>query len=69
MTQIKDKWYRQPAMLVVAGILTMTVLGSAATLALAITHQDPLVVSDAEYQRIRDELRATVPINEGNSDG
>lgn len=52
-------WYRETAMMVVIGVLTFTLLSGTAMVTIAMNSHDPLVISDQQYQQLRDELRAT----------
>ena len=54
-------WYHQPSMWLFAGLLSSVVIASMVTLWLAISRPDHIVVDDAEYDRIRSELRAQDP--------
>lgn len=54
-------WYREPWPWFVIGLLGAAVTASLVTLWIAMTNPDLLVVEDAEYQRIRSEMRANVP--------
>jgi hypothetical protein len=51
-------WYRYPWPWVAIGIPAIAVLGGLFTLYLAVTHPDPLVVDDGQYQELRSELGA-----------
>jgi len=51
-------WYRYPWPWVAIAIPAIAVVGGLFTLYLAISHPDPLVVADDQYQEIRSELRA-----------
>lgn len=51
-------WYREPWPWVLIGIPVLTVVASGITLWLALSHPDHIVVDDAEYDRLRGELRA-----------
>lgn len=52
-------WYRESTMLVVAAVLLASLASGAAMLTLALRGDDELVISEHEYQQLRDELRAT----------
>ncbi len=54
-------WHREPWPWFVIGLLGAAVTASLVTLWIAITNPDLLVVEDAEYQRIKSEMRASVP--------
>ena len=60
-TKMSCAWYRQPAMLVVTGVLVSSVLSGIVIASFAVSGRDPLVVSAADYQKIRDEFRLTEP--------
>ena len=51
-------WYREPWPWIIIGLLGATILASLATLWIAISNPDHAVVDDAEYDRIRSEMRA-----------
>lgn len=51
-------WYRQFWPWVLIAIPAAAVLASAVTVWLAVTHVDPLVVEEQEYEHIRSEMRA-----------
>ena len=69
MREDHDAWYRQPAMIVVAGVLAATFVGSAAVVGLAVTSDDPLVISEADYERVRAEFRVNADhTEEGDGD-
>lgn len=53
-----SKWYHEPSMWLFVALLSSVVIASMITLWLAITRPDYTVVDDAEYDRIRSELRA-----------
>lgn len=55
------RWYQQPAMKVVAGVLISTLMSGVVMLTLALGNNDPLVISDADYQQLRDDFRLTEP--------
>lgn len=59
--QNSPRWYREPAMLIVAGVLLFTVTSGTAMLTFSLTHRDSLVMTDDAYQEWRDEMRATSP--------
>ena len=52
-------WYRETAMMIVLGVLGATMLSAGVIVGFAVTSDDPLVISDSEYQQLRDEFRAT----------
>ncbi len=51
-------WYREPWPWFIIGLIGAAVLASFATLWIAVSNPDPLVVEDTEYDTIRGELRA-----------
>lgn len=51
-------WYRQFWPWFIIALPTAAVIGSFISLWLAVSHPDYLVVSDDEYQQIKDELKA-----------
>lgn len=51
-------WYRYPWPWVAIAIPAVAVIGGLFTLYLALTHPDPLVVDDRQYQELRSELGA-----------
>ena len=51
-------WYRQFWPWFIIAIPSAAVVGGMVTLWLALSHPETLVVEEAEYQQIRDELRA-----------
>ena len=51
-------WYRYPCPWVAIAIPAIAVVGGLFTLYLAISHPDPLVVDDGQYQEIRSGLKA-----------
>jgi hypothetical protein len=61
-------WYRYPWPWVAIAIPAIAVMGGLFTLYLAISHPDPLVVADDQYQEIRSELRAQ-PEADDNQNG
>ncbi|HKJ17049.1 MAG TPA: FixH family protein [Xanthomonadales bacterium] len=63
MTQIHEQsegkpWHREPWPWVIVGLLGTTIVASFITLWIAVVNPDLPVVDDAEYQRIKSELRA-----------
>lgn len=52
-------WYRETAMIVVLAVLGATMLSAGVIVGFAVTGDDPLVISDREYQQLRDDFRAT----------
>ncbi|MFK7955060.1 MAG: hypothetical protein AB8B96_03115 [Lysobacterales bacterium] len=60
------RWYREPTMQLVAGVLLSTLISGMAMLSLAISGNDPLIVSDDQYQQIRDDFRLTQPRQESD---
>ncbi|MEM9533825.1 MAG: hypothetical protein AAGA23_23100 [Pseudomonadota bacterium] len=52
-------WYRETAMMVVSAVLAFTFASGAVILSVAISNPDPLVVTDSDYQKIRDDFRLT----------
>lgn len=61
MSAPSSAWYHQPAMLVVAGVLSFTVITGTAMLALSLHQRDALTMSDADYRAWKDDMRATTP--------
>jgi hypothetical protein len=55
------RWYREPIMLIVVGVLLFTLTSGTAMLTFSLTHRDALVMTDEAYQQWRDEMRATAP--------
>jgi hypothetical protein len=51
-------WYREPWPWVLIAIPLLTVIASAFTFWLAVSHPDYLVVEAPEYQEVKSELRA-----------
>ncbi len=51
-------WYREPWPWVAIGIPAIAVVGGLFTLYLAITHPDPLVIDEGQYQEVRSGLQA-----------
>ena len=51
-------WYRYPWPWVAIAVPAIAVFGGLFTLYLAVTHPDPLVVDDRQYQELREELGA-----------
>jgi hypothetical protein len=51
-------WYRYPWPWVAIAIPAIAVIGGLLTLYLAVTHPDPLVVDERQYQELRSELGA-----------
>jgi hypothetical protein len=51
-------WYHYPWPWVAIAIPAVAVIGGLFTLYLALTHPDPLVVDDPQYQELRSELGA-----------
>lgn len=58
-TTDKRPWYRESAMIVVLAVLGATMVSAAVIIGFAVTSDDPLVISDGEYQALRDDFRAT----------
>ena len=52
-------WYRETAMMIVLAVLGATMVSASVIIGFAVTSDDPLVISDQEYQQLRDEFRAT----------
>ncbi len=50
-------WYKEPYPWMLIGLVSSTVVASLVTLAIAMSNPADLVVSDREYQQIRDEMR------------
>jgi hypothetical protein len=61
-------WYRYPWPWVAIGIPAIAVIGGLYTLYLAISHPDPLVMDEGQYQEIRSELRAQPQAAEGQNE-
>lgn len=61
MRQASDNrpWYRETAMIIVLAVLGATMVSASVIIGFAVTSDDPLVISDQEYQQLRDEFRAT----------
>ena len=58
MTSTQTKpWYKEPWPWAVIGLTGSAVVASLITLAIAIKNPDALVVSDQQYQEMRDDLR------------
>lgn len=55
-------WYRQFWPWFIIALPASAVIASFISLWLAISHPDQLVVSDEEYQRLRSELKAQLPV-------
>jgi len=51
-------WYREPWPWVLIAIPLLTVVASAATLWLALSHPDYLVIESPEYEQVQEQLRA-----------
>jgi hypothetical protein len=51
-------WYREPWPWVLIAIPLLTVIASAATLWLALSHPDYLVIETPEYEQVQGQLRA-----------
>lgn len=58
-SKTQTPWYREVAMMIVIGVLVSTVVMSGVIITLAVNSDDPLVISDEEYQQLRDDLRGT----------
>ncbi|MEM1088997.1 MAG: hypothetical protein AAF552_05985 [Pseudomonadota bacterium] len=56
-----SRWYQESAMKVVAGVLIATLMSGVTMLSLALSSDDPLVITDGQYQELRDEFRLTEP--------
>lgn len=54
-------WYREPTMILVAGILSAALVSGVTMLWMATTQADTLLLSDQEYSHWRDDMRATTP--------
>ena len=52
-------WYRETAMMIVLAVLGATMVSASVIIGFAVTSDDPLVISDREYQQLRDDFRAT----------
>lgn len=61
MSTAKPAWYREPTMLIVAGVLTFTLLSGTTMMTLSLTDRDVLTMNDSDYRAWRDEMRATTP--------
>ncbi len=57
-------WYREPTMMIVAGVLLFTLISGIAMLTFALSHRDTLVMSPDDYTEWRDDIRATKPIDD-----
>lgn len=55
-------WYRQFWPWFIIALPASAVIASFISLWLAISHPDQLVVNEEEYQRLKSELRAQVPV-------
>lgn len=53
-----EPWYKQSTMLLAVGLLLATVTAGFVTLYIAAQGDDALVVSEKEYQQIKNDLRA-----------
>ena len=51
-------WYREPWPWVVIAIPLLTIIASAFTFYLAISHPDHLVIDATEYQKVKSQLQA-----------
>jgi hypothetical protein len=51
-------WYREPWPWVLIAIPLLTVIASAITFWLAVSHPDYIVLDESEYQDVKSELRA-----------
>lgn len=69
MQKTQAAWYREPTMLIVAGVLTFTLLSGTAMMALSLSGRDALTMTDADYQSWRDEMRATTPAQDDRANG
>ncbi|MFK8014465.1 MAG: hypothetical protein AB8G17_03335 [Gammaproteobacteria bacterium] len=58
-TESSTPWYRVPTMMIVAGVLSFTVIAGVAMLAVASNGHDKLIMSDQDYREWRDDMRAT----------
>ena len=50
-------WYKEPYPWMLIGLVSSAVVASLITLAIAINNPADLVVTEAEYQQIRDDMR------------
>lgn len=57
-------WYRQFWPWFIIALPTSAVIASFISLWLAISHPDQLIVSDDEYQQLKDELKALPAVKE-----
>lgn len=51
-------WYRQFWPWLLIALPTAAVVASMITLWLAVSHKDPIVIEESQYQKVRSELRA-----------
>lgn len=59
-----EPWYRQFWPWFIIALPTAAVIASFVSLWLAVSHPDPLVVTDDEYQQLKGELKAQVPVKQ-----
>ncbi|MFK7886148.1 MAG: hypothetical protein AB8G16_04720 [Gammaproteobacteria bacterium] len=55
-------WFREPTMMIVAGILGFTIISGIAMLTVASNGHDQLIMSDQDYREWRDDMRATTAL-------
>lgn len=53
-------WHREPWPWIIIGLLGSAIVASLVTLWIAVTNPDHLVVDEAQYQRIKSELRVNI---------
>ncbi len=56
-SQPSSKWYHQPAMLTVCGVLLFTFVASGGIIGAALSVDDPMVVDARAYQELRASQR------------
>ena len=61
-------WYRQFWPWFIIALPAAAVIASFITLWLAVSHPDQLVVSDDQYQQLKSELKAQLPVQETKHD-
>jgi hypothetical protein len=60
-------WYRQFWPWFIIALPASAVIASFVSLWLAVSNPDHLVVTDAEYQQLRSELKAQAPVHEAEA--